>query len=68
MDCLPRDHSRNPGVIFGALGLSQARDPGVPHRKLAVAGTVLGVLAILVSIAMVVFSIGEFWFNVQIDG
>lgn len=35
------------GVIFGGVGLSQTKDNARPGRGLAVAGLVIGVLAVL---------------------
>jgi hypothetical protein len=41
------------GIVFGAIGRSRAKEPGVPHRGLATAGIVLGIVGIIVFITWI---------------
>ena len=43
------------GIVLGAMGRSRAKEPGVPHRGLATAGIVLGVVGLVVFISWVAF-------------
>lgn len=36
------------GIVLGAIGRSRAKEPGVPHRGLATAGLVLGIVGVIV--------------------
>jgi Domain of unknown function (DUF4190) len=41
------------GIVLGAIGRSRAKEPGVPHRGLATAGLVMGVVGIIVFITWI---------------
>ena len=43
------------GIVLGAIGRSRAEEPGVPHRGLATAGIVLGIVGLVVFIAWIAF-------------
>lgn len=42
------------GIVLGAIGRSRAKEPGVPHRGLATAGLVMGIVGIIVFITWIV--------------
>ena len=42
------------GIVFGWIGRSRAKEPGVPHRGLATAGLVLGIVGVLVFVSWIV--------------
>jgi len=51
------------GIVLGAIGRSRAKEPGVPHRGLATAGIVLGIVGLIIFIAwiaLIVFAATEF--------
>ena len=41
------------GIVLGAIGRSRAKEPGVPHRGLATAGIVLGIVGVIVFITWI---------------
>ena len=47
------------GIVFGAIGRSRAKEPGVPHRGLATAGLVMGIVGVIVFISWFVLLASE---------
>jgi hypothetical protein len=39
------------GIVFGAIGRSRGKEPGVPHRGLATAGLVMGIVGVIIFIS-----------------
>jgi hypothetical protein len=50
------------GIVLGAIGRSRAKEPGVPHRGLATAGLVMGIVGLIVFItwiALIVVAVSD---------